>query len=1229
MKIFIWNCQGAASKKFLRAALMFINQHKPNIFCLLEPKVFGIGADEIYMKLKYNNWIRVEAVGFSGGIWIFWNDEIHVRVECTHPQAILIEVEDCRNCIWHFAAVYASPTPLLRQKLWRMLKADMHSISNPWLVAGDFNSVTNMSEVSNPETFSSTRCSGFNNWIFEEGMIDLGFTGPNFTWMRGKVKDSFKGARLDRALCSTDWLDCFKNTKVVHLPAYCSDHAPLLISFDEENHKVRNTFKFQAAWTLHSEFSSVVQSNWDNNQSILSNTKHLAQCLRRWNRNSFGNIHAHKRRMLARLEGIQNILGKSHHTGLIKLENKIRGQLEDVLKQEELLWFQQSREEWIRSGDRNTKFYHAATRVRKVTNRTTRLKDNYGNWVVDTEGMKNLVYQHFTRIFSRDTNGTEGDEMIANFPQLNNERWDWFNADFTPDEVKKAIFDMSPYKAPGPDGFHAGFYQKSWATVGNVITKQTLDFLNSGVMEEGLNDTLVTLLPKVNNPEEVAQFRPISLCNVSYKVITKVMTNRIKGILNDLIGLEQSSFVPGRQITNNVIIYQEALHSMRNKKGNVGWMAWKIDLEKAYDRISWDFIRDSLYRAGFNSDWIRNVMGCVETAKLAPIWNGEQLDWITPSRGIRQGDAISPYLFVICIERLSHLINDSVHNKRWKGIKLSKYGPTITHLFFADDMVLFSEATEQHVQIIKDCLERFSAASGQKISLSKSQIFFSKNVSQELANKISGIAGINTTNNLGKYLGVPSIHGRVTNSLFTPLLDKISKRLEGWKMKFLTLAGRQVLVQSVLASIPYYAMQSTLLPVGVCDSIDQKIRNFLWGGDASKRNCHLVCWDQITKPKEEGGLGIRPAKDMNKAFLAKLAWRMLSEDESLWARVLRSKYASSEGGADGIIHRHNASNAWRGIVEAKPILLTGLRHVAGNGRSIKFWKDVWIEDMPLQNLTGLTADYLDIEATVADYWRPGRGWAWDMLPTCLPSTTCDKMHMYVLSERNDDKDEISWQHESSGKFTVQSAYRHTHMSILYVQDTGWRKIWKLNVPNKIICFLWLVKHGKILCNAERRRRGFTDNDRCPNCMIWSETVEHLLRSCDEASAVWRRLLPRYEINKLMNVPFQHWLNSNLNGKVKSGFGTDWPDLFAIVLWWLWKWRNDKVFNNLEREAKIKSSWVLRYWNEIKKAFDCNEAGAPQVGTYREIDLRWQHPERGIIALNVDGSFTADNGIAGG
>lgn len=152
------------------------------------------------------------------------------------------------------------------------------------------------------------------------------------------------------------------------------------------------------------------------------------------------------------------------------------------------------------------------------------------------------------------------------------------------------------------------------------------------------------------------QLRPIGLWNVNYKIITKVITNKLKTILPKCVSPFQSSFVQNRQITNNILVYQEVLHSMQTMKGNRGYMAIKIDLEKAYDRLSWDFIQDTLDDVGFNSTWVRIIMECIRTPRMAVLWKGKRLHWFRPSRGVRQGDAMSLAIFVLCIERLSRMI---------------------------------------------------------------------------------------------------------------------------------------------------------------------------------------------------------------------------------------------------------------------------------------------------------------------------------------------------------------------------------------------------------------------------------------------------------------------------------------------------------------------------------------------------------------------------------------------
>ena len=221
------------------------------------------------------------------------------------------------------------------------------------------------------------------------------------------------------------------------------------------------------------------------------------------------------------------------------------------------------------------------------------------------------------------------------------------------------------------------------------------------------NNCFITLIPKVDNPETIKQFRPITLCNVSYKILTKVLVNRIRPLLGKLIGPFQSSFLPGRQTSDNIIITQEILHSLDNRKIGKQGMIFKIDLEKAYDKISWDFLGKALFNINLNVKWVKLIMSCVSGGHTSVLWNGEPLPQITQRRGLRQGDPLSPYLFVICMEYLSGLILDRVEKKQWEGIKASPNGPTITHLFFADDLILFDNADKVNCATILEVLEEF------------------------------------------------------------------------------------------------------------------------------------------------------------------------------------------------------------------------------------------------------------------------------------------------------------------------------------------------------------------------------------------------------------------------------------------------------------------------------------------------------------------------------------------
>ena len=326
------------------------------------------------------------------------------------------------------------------------------------------------------------------------------------------------------------------------------------------------------------------------------------------------------------------------------------------------------------------------------------------------------------------------------------------------EEIKAALWSMKPLKAPGPDGLHARFFQRFWMIVGGSVVEEVQKCFETKKIPEALNKTNVALIPKIQGPETISNYRPISLCNTVYKMVTKIIVARIRPMLDKLVSPIQSAFVPGRKGVDNAIIVQELIHTISKKKGGVRYLAVKVDLEKAYDKLEWSFIKETLLKANFPRELIDLIMNCVSSTTTSVLFNEGNLDPFRPSRGIRQGDPLSPYLFILCMEVLGHLIEGKCREKLWTPVKASRSGIAFSHLFFADDLVLFAKANSSNCSAIKDALDEFCNRSGQSISEAKSRVFFSPNVDRDTRKSLCDILGFSSTPNLGKYLGFPIQH---------------------------------------------------------------------------------------------------------------------------------------------------------------------------------------------------------------------------------------------------------------------------------------------------------------------------------------------------------------------------------------------------------------------------------------------------------------------------------------
>ncbi|KAK4258391.1 hypothetical protein QN277_007846 [Acacia crassicarpa] len=275
------------------------------------------------------------------------------------------------------------------------------------------------------------------------------------------------------------------------------------------------------------------------------------------------------------------------------------------------------------------------------------LKNNMGKWIEEEKEIANLFLEFYRGLFSEDGCERGWIPTRQSWGLVDEENWKKIGGEVSDIEVYSAFFQMGGYKAPRIDGFPAVFYNQNWELVGSLVTNFIKTLWRQPERIGEVNETLVVLNPKVDKPEQVSQFRPIALCNVIYKGLAKILVNRLKPFLDRLISPYQTSFIPRRNIHDNIIVAKKVVHTMNRLQGNKGFMVIKIDLEKAYDRMSWSYIEKVLEEIELDEHVRKVIKGCVNSVKLSLMWNRKKGEELSSSRGLRQGDPLSPYLFVL------------------------------------------------------------------------------------------------------------------------------------------------------------------------------------------------------------------------------------------------------------------------------------------------------------------------------------------------------------------------------------------------------------------------------------------------------------------------------------------------------------------------------------------------------------------------------------------------------
>ncbi|KAL0009325.1 hypothetical protein SO802_010827 [Lithocarpus litseifolius] len=474
------------------------------------------------------------------------------------------------------------------------------------MVVGDFNEITCSGEKEGGAPRPNYQMARFNNTINFCGLREVGFVGPRFTWLYQKRDGTQIRERLDRALATHDWFLLFPTAKLYHKSSSDLDHSPLLLSFIHKPRKVKqkNMFWFESMWVHEARCEQIVAEAW--NEGLFSSSDFPVVCcldecrkkLEGWNKSEFGHVGKKIALLQKQLEWLEL---QSSSPDVNRNLRDTRVELNCWLEKENEMWKQRSCLNWFQNGDRNTRFFHAKASARAQKNLIEGVFDENEIWREDGKEIERVFVDYYSELSTSSNPSNFEDIVNAIQPKVSEDMNASLIKEFQAKEVYRALKQMYPLKAPGPDGMPPLFFQHFWSLVGSTVTKTVLDFLNFGISPPKFNETYIVLIPKTKNPLRVTEFQPISLCNVIYKLASKTLVNRLKKILPAIISDSQSAFVNGRLITDNVLVAFETMHHINQRKGDSkGEMAIKLDMSKAYDRLEWTCLEKIMEKLGFH-----------------------------------------------------------------------------------------------------------------------------------------------------------------------------------------------------------------------------------------------------------------------------------------------------------------------------------------------------------------------------------------------------------------------------------------------------------------------------------------------------------------------------------------------------------------------------------------------------------------------------------------------------
>uniref|UniRef100_A0A803QJD1 Reverse transcriptase domain-containing protein n=1 Tax=Cannabis sativa TaxID=3483 RepID=A0A803QJD1_CANSA len=703
-------------------------------------------------------------------------------------------------------------------------------------------------------------------------------------------------------------------------------------------------------------------------------------------------------------------------------------------------------------------------------------------------------------------------------------------------------------------------------------------------------------------------------------VISKVIANRLKGALPDVISNTQSAFLPGRLISDNIMVSYEIMHYLKRKRmGKEGFMALKLDMSKAYDRVGWTFLEAMLVRMGFNNHFVSLIMSCLTTVTYNVTYGGKVMGPINPGRGIRQGDPLSPYLFLVCAEGLSSLLKH-YERKNWlMGCQVARGAPRVSHMLFADDSYVYCKANEIEAGRVLQLLQVYQRASGQQVNNAKSSVFFNKNTTDVIRHRMCEVLGMMEALENSFYLGLPCTMGRNKNAILGFLKEKMQKKIFSWESRFLSKAGKEVLIKSVAQALPSYAMSVFLLTEEICSSLEGMMSKFWWKSQSnSSRGVSWMSWKRLCRHKHKGGIGFRDLQDYNLAFLGKQGWRLLTNESSLVSRIYKARYYPNGSFLSATLG-HNPSFIWRSLLEAKDLVRSGARRSIGGGNSVSILFDPWLLDD--QN-PFVSSHHPALEGQLVSSLLSVGSKQWDaeVIDDLFNDRDKNLIFSIQLSETGD-LDSWYWSRSPSSFYTVKSAYKtlqHNNCNFITDQQKeGYKQLWQFDIPPKVQHFLWRALSECLPTKIQLNTKHVNVETSCPFCSLAEETIFHILLGCGFSKACWN--LSCVSTATIRENDFKLWFFSLLDSQP-----VDVIREAAMVSWKIWAVRNDVVWNNKSCSALevVRSARItLDQWSSAQS----QKMGVLLVDDINNVKEHWRKPMTNTVKVNVDGAiFQSEN-----